>query len=116
MAARRRSNTESRQRSCRNHLTRQTKMHVFARYLDFGKFVIAGRREPGDDRLDELFRRRSAGRETDRRVAVEQAAIELALAVDQRRRSAAQSRDLHEPLRVRARLRADYEDERCSLP
>ena len=48
-------------------------------------------------------------------MAVEQLGVELALAVDQRRLGAAALRDLDEALRVRARLRADHEDERRAL-
>src|SRR6266550_2503145 len=115
MAVHTRSNREFLRRSRRDDLPRQAEMHVLARDLDLGELVVSGGGEPGDDGLDELLGRRRASGEPDGRVAAEEIAIEIALAVDQRRRSAVKPRNLDQPLGVRAGLRADHENERRPL-
>src|SRR3982751_2864155 len=76
--------------SRRNDLAGQAEMHVLARDLDLGQVFVTGSRQSRHDGLHELFRRRGPGRETNRGVAVEQVAIEIALPVDQRRGGTAQ--------------------------
>src|SRR5204862_3997385 len=107
MAVRTRSNREFLRRSRRDDLPRQTEMPVLARDLHRGELVVAGGGEPGDDGLDELLGRRRARGEPGGRVPVEETAIEITLAVDQRRGSVVKPRNLDQPLGVRARLRAD---------
>src|SRR5437763_657021 len=94
---------------------RETESAPSARHLDLGEVVVADGRQPRDDGLDELLGRRGTRGEPDRGVTVEQAPIQIALAVDQRRGGALEARDFDEPLRVRARLRADHEDQRRTL-
>src|SRR3954452_13850834 len=101
--------------SRRNDLAGQAEIDVLAGDLDLGEVFVTGARKSRHDRLHELFRRRSPGRETNRGVAVEQVAVEIALAVDQHRGRTPQPGHLHEPLGFRARLRPDHEDERCAL-
>src|SRR5579884_4199079 len=90
-------------------------MDVFLRDRDLLRQRVAGLGEPLGRAADELVGRRGAGGEADRLVPVQQRGVELALAVDQRRLRARRLRDLDEPLRVRARLRADHEHERRAL-
>src|SRR5437763_4291241 len=116
MAARTRSNTGSRPTSSCDRLARQPEVDVLARDLVLLDLVEPRGGELPDDRLDELLGRRCPRGEANRRMAVDQPRLERALAVDQRGVSPVQPCDLDEALRVRARLRADDEDQCRAAP
>ena len=93
-------------------LDRQAELDVLvdeAVRLDLGDAAGA---EPVADALDELLRRRGAGRDADdlHRV-LDPRLVDLGLVVDQVRGDAAGARDLDEPVRVRRVARADHEQQ-----
>src|SRR5438093_6544997 len=92
-------------------LTRQAEVDVLPRDLDLFQPVVAERGEAAQHPGDELLGRRGTRGHPDDLVAVEQLRIEAALAVDQLRRRGCSLRYLDQRPRVRARLRADHEDQ-----
>src|SRR6185437_15037162 len=93
---------------------RQAEVDVLPRDRDLLDVAVPEHAEPLNRPLHELFRRRGARGEPDDLVLGD-ILRQLALAVDQLRSRPRVPRNLDEALRVRARLRADNENQRCLL-
>src|SRR6185312_4375571 len=93
----------------------QTEVDVLAGDLELDQLGVPRLGEPRHDGLDQLLRGRGTRRQPDRLMPVEQQAVELALAADQRGLRAVQTGDLDEPLGIGAGLRADHKDDPGAL-
>src|SRR6185312_4317011 len=96
-------------------LRRKAENDVLAGDLDVGALGEAELGQPLEHLVDQELRRRRARGQSDGLVAAEPGGVEVGLVVDQVGIDATVARDLHEPVRVRARARADDEHERRLL-
>ncbi len=86
-------------------------MHVLARNGHLDDFAVTQLGEPLDGRIDELAGSGRPGCEADHVVPGDDVFGERALSVDQLGFGSGDARNFDETLRIRARLRADHEDE-----
>src|SRR6266516_342134 len=90
-------------------------MHVLASDRHLDDLAVTEYSELLDGRVDERVRRGGTGRQANHLVARDHVFGERALSVYQLRCRPGITGNLHEALRIRARLRADHEDERRLL-